>query len=73
MQKTVLIVEDEKTMREVLIEALTHAGFEIFQAENGAQGLSTALSSQPDLIITDITLPQMSGFQMMVKIRESNE
>ena len=73
MGQVILVVEDEKTMRDVLVDALSHEGFQVVQAENGVQGLSAALNSQPDLIITDITLPQMSGFQMMVTLREKNE
>ena len=73
MKKMILIVEDEKALRDALSNALSVAGLEVLQAENGTQGLSIAVSSQPDLIITDITMPQMSGFQMMLNIREGSE
>ncbi len=69
--KTILIVEDEKELREVLANFLQQNGFIVLQAENGAKGLSTALDREPDLILLDIKMPEMSGYEMLRKLRAS--
>lgn len=68
---TVLVVEDEAPLREALALALTHEGFKVLKAENGTVGLKTALASKPDLMLLDIRMPEMTGFQMLSRIRDS--
>lgn len=71
MEKRILIVEDEPDIREAMAEAITQAGFLVSEAENGAVGLRTALSEQPDLILLDIVMPVMDGHAFLEKLRDN--
>lgn len=61
--KKVLVVDDSATERHVLGELLTQQGFEVSFAESGEQGVATAKSSLPDLILMDVVMPGLNGFQ----------
>lgn len=69
MSKSILIVEDEDYMRDVLKNWFEREGFKIFQAKDGSQGLKTALSKHPDMIILDILMPVMDGVAMLRELR----
>jgi len=66
---TVLTVDDSRTMRELLMSALTDAGFDIVQAVDGLDGLKVLETSAPDVIITDITMPRMDGIDFIKEVR----
>jgi DNA-binding response OmpR family regulator len=68
--KKILIIEDETSLIEVLANKITSEGFEVIKASNGEEGLETALSSHPDLILLDIIMPKMDGITMLTKLRE---
>lgn len=70
--KTILIVEDEKPLQQVLGAKLSHDGFSILQAADGEMGLSTALEKHPDLILLDIVMPKMDGITMLKKLRQDD-
>lgn len=70
MAKTILIVEDDKLFRESVGAMLRGEGHQVTEATNGQEGYDTALAGQPDLIITDIRMPEMDGLVMVEKIRE---
>lgn len=70
-QRTVLIVDDRWENRSVLISLLTPLGFAIAEASNGEEGLVQAEAIQPDLIITDLSMPVMDGYQMMQHLKRS--
>ncbi|MEZ4703141.1 MAG: response regulator [Rhodothermales bacterium] len=65
----ILIVEDELHLRENLGDLLELEGYTILSAENGQQGLDLALAHRPDLIISDVMMPLMSGHDMLAAIR----
>jgi len=67
----ILIVEDEATTRTLITAQLEKAGYQVFQAEDGVAGYQLAKTIKPDLIISDILMPQMDGNEFMKKIRES--
>ena len=67
----ILIIEDEGTVRTMLTAKLEEAGYLVFQADDGDSGYQIAKSVRPDLIISDILMPQMDGNQLMKKLRES--
>ncbi|OLT11193.1 DNA-binding response regulator [Actinomadura sp. CNU-125] len=64
-----LVVDDEPTVRELLRTALRHAGFEVDAAENGREALELAVRSPPDLILLDVMLPDMDGFEVIRRLR----
>jgi two-component system chemotaxis response regulator CheY len=67
--KTVLTVDDSRTMRDMLRLALVDAGFEVIQAEDGVHGLEVLKDAEPDVIITDINMPRMDGYGFMQGVR----
>lgn len=69
MKKTILIIEDELPMLKALSDKFTLEGFEILEAKDGEEGLKTATSKKPDLIILDIFMPVMDGKVMFKKLR----
>lgn len=64
-----LVVDDEPSIRELLTMSLRFAGFETFWAADGAQALRQAEHHRPDLIVLDIMLPDMDGFEVTRKLR----
>ena len=70
--KKVLIIEDEKSISDIIKFNLTKEGFEVETAYDGQDGLDKALSVNPDLILLDVMLPIMDGFQVCKKVRETN-
>jgi len=61
--KKILVVDDSPTERHVLTELLTGKGFQVILAENGEQGIAKAKSEMPDLILMDIVMPGINGYQ----------
>jgi len=70
IMKKILIVEDEKSLLDVLVMKFSDEGFEVHQARDGVQGLETAVVKKPDLILLDIIMPRMDGITMLKKLRE---
>lgn len=68
MSKTILVIEDEPTMRELLDAELTNAGYKVHTAANGEEGIKSLQSIEPDLIICDRVMPIMSGYQLLERI-----
>lgn len=72
MGKRILIIEDEKSISDIIEFNLNKEGFEIDAAYNGKTGLEKALSNKPDLILLDVMLPELDGFQVCKKVRETS-
>ncbi|MEK7990481.1 MAG: ATP-binding protein [Thiotrichaceae bacterium] len=68
--KTLLVVDDMQEDRTVLSALLMPLGFEIIEAIDGQQGLDTALDSLPDMILTDIVMPNLTGLEMVQQLRQ---
>ncbi|MFE4106718.1 hybrid sensor histidine kinase/response regulator [Almyronema epifaneia] len=66
----VLVVDDRRENRGVITHLLTPLGFEVFEATNGKEGLETAIRCLPDLIITDLLMPEIDGFKLARKLRQ---
>lgn len=71
MGKTILIVEDEQNIVDILSFNLSREGYDTLEAYDGPTGLQLALENDPDLILLDLMLPGMNGFDVCRKIRES--
>ena len=71
MGKTVLIVEDEQNIVDILAFNLSRDGYDTIEAYDGVTGLQLALENNPDLILLDLMLPGMNGFEVCKKVRES--
>ena len=72
MSKKILIVEDEKNIVDILSFNLTREGYETVEAYDGEMGLKRALEENPDLILLDLMLPKMDGFDVCRAVREKN-
>lgn len=73
MEKTVLIVEDEREIVEILKFNLKREGYETMEALDGETGLRLALEGDPDLILLDVMLPKMNGFDICAEIRRAGK
>ena len=69
-KKNVLVVDDDDNLRTVLIDKLNMSGFYAIGASNGEEGLEKALKTHPDVILLDIIMPILNGWEMLKKLRE---
>ena len=70
LQKKVLIVDDEKNIVDIIAFNLKKEGFQIIKAADGEEGLRKTFEYQPDIILLDIMMPKMDGYETCKKIRE---
>ena len=68
---SVLIIEDDATLRRGLKDNFELRGYSVRSAADGEEGLQAALSSKPDLIVLDIMLPKLNGFEICRQVREA--
>ena len=71
--KTILIVDDNPSVRTLVREYLTEQGFRVVTADNGQNALYTARSEKPDLILLDVMMPEMDGYQFISAYRKEND
>ena len=69
--KKILFVEDESALQKALTDILTQAGYKVVSALDGEIGLRLAESEKPDLILLDIILPRLDGFEVLKKLKEN--
>jgi CheY-like chemotaxis protein len=68
----ILCVEDEQDIRDNISEILRDEGFEVFEAYNGKSGYESFLKNKPDLIISDVMMPDVDGYGLLKLVRENN-
>ncbi|MGB3298441.1 MAG: response regulator [Phormidesmis sp.] len=68
---TVLVVEDTPSELELMSHYLREAGYRVISAPSGQAGLDKAIAQQPDVIITDIVMPDISGYELCRKLKRS--
>ena len=67
---SVLLVEDDTEGRRLYAEWLTQAGFDVTQAHNGLQALERAFESVPDIVVTDLNIPGIDGFELTRRLKQ---
>lgn len=73
MKATILVIEDDEPSRMLVTYLLESAGYRVLVAENGALGLGRALAEGPDLILCDLQMPVMNGYEVAQALRSNNE
>jgi two-component system chemotaxis response regulator CheY len=71
MNKRILTIDDSKTMRDMLMLTLAEAGFDVLQAVDGQDGLDVLVNEQVDVVITDINMPRMDGYEVIRQLRSN--
>jgi two-component system, chemotaxis family, chemotaxis protein CheY len=71
MSKRILTIDDSKTMRDMLLLTLTDAGYEVLQGVDGVDGLAVLGDQKVDVIITDINMPKMDGYEVIRQLRQN--
>ena len=70
---SVLVVDDDRDIRDALAQILTEEGFEVSEAANGVQALAEITRKVPDLVLLDLMMPVMNGWQVLQALRQSSE
>ncbi len=73
MTETILVVDDQSSVRQLLQEYLTEQGFRVVTAEDGQKALYAARHEQPNLILLDIMMPKMDGYQFLRQYRQERQ
>ena len=73
MTKRILVVEDQEDNRQILRDLLSNSGFEMIEAEDGEQALVQAAKHRPDLILMDIQLPLLDGYEATRRLKADPE
>ncbi len=71
--KTILVVEDEKKIRELLVDYLTESSYHVLEAEDGEEAMDIFNSTSVDLVVLDIMMPKMNGFEVCKEIRKKRD
>lgn len=71
MASKILIIEDDKFLRELISRKLTKEGYDIEEAIDGEQGVKKVLEVKPDLVLLDLILPGMNGFEVLEKVKDN--
>jgi two-component system cell cycle response regulator DivK len=69
MNERILVIEDQEDNRQILRDLLTSADFEVIEAEDGEAGLAAAAAHRPDLILMDIQLPGIDGYEATRRLK----
>lgn len=68
-KQKILVVEDEEFLLDLYVTKLEQSGYEVVKANNGAEGLSLAQLESPNLILLDILMPQIDGYEMLKRLK----
>ena len=69
----VLVAEDEADIRELLVDILADAGYEVIGVDDGRKALDTARSLHPDIVLLDVMMPAMDGFEVLASLKAEAE
>ncbi|NWF98607.1 MAG: response regulator [Nitrospirae bacterium] len=71
--RKILVVEDNQDSRELVVKVLKNKGYQMIEAEDGEQAIEKAIAESPNLILLDISLPKLSGYEVAKKLKEMDE
>lgn len=69
--KRILLIDDDIEIRDNIAEILEMENYQVITAENGMMGMGRAIIWEPDLIISDVTMPELNGFEMLKELQKS--
>ena len=72
MAKTILVVEDDKFLRELIVQKLIKEEYEVAEATDGEQGIKKIKEEKPDLVLLDLILPGIDGFEVLSRMKEDS-
>jgi len=70
MAKNILIIEDDKFLRELIVQKLTKEGYDAAEAIDGEEGVKKVKAVKPDLVLLDLILPGIDGFEVLKRMKE---
>jgi DNA-binding response OmpR family regulator len=73
MKGKILIIEDDRFLRELMVRKLKMEDFEVMEAEDGGEGLKKIKEGKPDLVLLDLILPEMDGFEVLEEKRKEEK
>ncbi len=73
MKNKILLIDDDPTLLDLLSQFFQEAGYEVFSAPNGTLGLKLAYNERPDLVLLDVMMPGMDGWEICARLREMTE
>lgn len=71
--KKILVVEDDKFLRELIVQKLNREGYEVSEAVDGEDGVKKIKEVKPDLVLLDLILPGIDGFEVLSKTKENSD
>jgi DNA-binding response OmpR family regulator len=71
MTKKILVIEDDKFLLKIINKKLSTEDYQLIQAMNGEEGLRAAREKKPDLILLDLVLPEMDGFEVLKRLKDN--
>ncbi len=72
LMKKILVIDDDEMFRDMIGRLLERSGYEVIEAEDGKEGTKKFHQSSPDLVITDIVMPEQEGIETIEKLHSSN-
>jgi DNA-binding response OmpR family regulator len=69
----ILVAEDDQDIRELIVLSLTFSGYTVFSAPDGRQAVELAIAEQPDLILLDVRMPALTGYEALAEIKKQPE
>ena len=69
----ILVADDERSVRDLLVDILTDAGYVVVEAKDGSEAYDKTCGEMPDLVVLDVAMPTMDGFDVLRKLRENPE
>ena len=71
MAKNILIIEDDKFLRELIVQKLIKEGYDAAEAIDGEEGIKKVKTAKPDLVLLDLILPGIDGFEVLTRMKEN--